>query len=205
MAALIIIPGVVNGLTPDAPTGRPPVSQGQQGQEPAEEVVEEDTTVEIPDMVGMTVADAVAALAAVNVTLDLPADIADDWIVTSQTVPGGDRIEPGDPLSIAAEAPKPKMTPAQESALQSAQSYMRTVGGFSRQGLIEQLEYEQFSTADATFAVDNGGFDWAAAADSAASYMETVGGFSRGSLIDQLLYEGFTQAEAEHGANSVGL
>jgi hypothetical protein len=80
------------------------------------------------------------------------------------------------------------------------------VPGFSRLGLIDQLLYEGFSEADATYGVDVQGADWfQQAAISAADYIRYVGGFSRQSMIDQLLYERFTQAEAEHGANSVGL
>ena len=79
----------------------------------------EDTRVEIPDMTGMTVAEAVAALALVNITLELPADVGDDWIVSSQTVPGGSKIEPGDPLSISA-------------ASRRTSSLVRLTGGVSR-------------------------------------------------------------------------
>lgn len=102
-----------------------------------------------------------------------------------------------------AEPAEPEFTVSQEQALISADSYL-LMGGFSRSGLIGQLEYEDFSTDDATFAVDALDVDWnEQAALSAASYME-MGGFSAQGLLDQLLYEGFTQDEAEHGVGSVG-
>jgi hypothetical protein len=96
------------------------------------------------------------------------------------------------------------MTVSQENAVESAESYL-SYSGFSREGLIEQLEFEEFSTADATFAVDNVTVDWMAEAEqSAASYMD-YSSFSRSGLIDQLEFEGFTSDQAEHGADSVGL
>lgn len=103
-------------------------------------------------------------------------------------------------------APKPTVTVSQSNALKSAGSYLKSVGGFSYSGLIEQLEYEKFSPEDATWAADNCGADWnAQAKQSAASYMKSVGGFSRGGLIEQLEYEGFTPEQAAIGADSVGL
>jgi hypothetical protein len=71
--------------------------------------------------------------------------------------------------------------------------------------LIEQLEYEKFSTADATYGVDAQNADWnAQAARSAKEYL-AYSSFSRLSLIDQLVYEGFTQAQAEYGVSTTGL
>jgi len=112
-----------------------------------------------------------------------------------------------DPSSAPAPAPSaPAPSVSQQSALDSANSYLQNVGGFSRSGLIKQLVFDKFSNADATWAVDHTGADWMAqAAASASSYMKNVGGFSRGSLIDQLTFDGFTYAQAAHGASSVGL
>lgn len=93
---------------------------------------------------------------------------------------------------------------AQVSAQRSAESYLAT-GPLSRSSLITQLEFEEHSTADATWAVDQLGVDWdEQAARSAASYLETMP-FSRDGLIDQLVSEGFTQEQAEYGAKRAGL
>ena len=76
---------------------------------------------------------------------------------------------------------------------------------FSREGLIEQLEYEGFSNEDATYGADNSGADWMEqAAKSAESYLDFTS-FSRQGLIEQLEYEGFTEEQAIHGADSVGI
>lgn len=78
-------------------------------------------------------------------------------------------------------------------------------GGFSKAGLVDQLKFEQFTQADAEYAVNHVDVDWnAQAVQSAESYMD-MGGFSRASLIDQLKFEQFTQAEAEYAVNHVGL
>ena len=96
------------------------------------------------------------------------------------------------------------MTVAQQNAVRSAESYL-SFTNFSRTGLIEQLEYEGYSTAQATHGVDSIVVDWnEQAAGSARSYLEFMG-FSRQGLIDQLLYEGFTLAQATYGVDQVGL
>ena len=79
------------------------------------------------------------------------------------------------------------------------------VSGFSKEGLVEQLEFEGFSNKDATFAVNNIDVDWnEQAARKAENYLD-VSGFSRQGLIEQLEFEGFTAKQAAYGAKSVGL
>lgn len=96
-----------------------------------------------------------------------------------------------------------RATTSQKNALASAKSYL-SFSAFSYTGLIEQLEYEKYSTNDATYAADNCGADWnEQAAKSAKSYL-SISSFSRQGLIDQLLYEGFTQAQAEYGVSKNG-
>lgn len=50
-------------------------------------------------------------------------------------------------------------TVSQRNAVRTAKSYL-SYTAFSRKGLIQQLEYEGFSTVDATFAVDSIAVDW---------------------------------------------
>ncbi len=95
-------------------------------------------------------------------------------------------------------------TAGQSNALKLAKSYLDTMA-FSHDGLVEQLEYEQFSHEDAVWAADSCGADWMAQAAAMAKDYLRVSAFSRGELIDQLLYSGFTREQAEHGADSVGL
>ena len=94
-------------------------------------------------------------------------------------------------------------TLGEQNALKEAISYLG-VSAFSKQGLIEQLEYEGYSLAEATYAVENCGANWnAQAAKSAKQYLDIMS-FSRSGLIDQLLHEGFTQEEAAYGVKAVG-
>ncbi len=96
------------------------------------------------------------------------------------------------------------MTAAQRNAVRSAENYL-SFTAFSRSGLIDQLEYEDFSTADATFAVDYLSPDYdEQAAKSAENYLEFTS-FSRQGLIDQLMYEGFTLSQATYGTDRAGL
>ena len=88
--------------------------------------------------------------------------------------------------------------------MRAAEQYL-DYSAFSRSGLIEQLEYEDYSTEDATFAVDYVAPDWnEQAAESAQTYLDYTA-FSRQSLIDQLIYEGFTVDQALFGVDSVGI
>jgi hypothetical protein len=102
------------------------------------------------------------------------------------------------------ETTAPELSVSQEQAIKSAEAYI-DYGAFSRKGLIDQLEYEDFTAKEAAYAADHITVNWMTEADqSAAAYLET-GSFSHSGLMDQLLYEGFTRAQAAHGVKSVGL
>lgn len=91
----------------------------------------------------------------------------------------------------------------QKNALRAAKNYL-SVMSFSRSGLIEQLEFEGYSTEEATFAVNNCGANWnEQAALKAKSYLDLMA-FSKDGLIDQLEFEGFTSEQANYGVKAVG-
>ena len=91
----------------------------------------------------------------------------------------------------------------EKNALRKAESYISFMP-FSKKGLIEQLEYEGFSTEASTSVVEYLNVDWnEQAAKKAKSYIEFMA-FSRSGLIEQLLYEGYTQKQAEYGVAAVG-
>jgi len=97
-----------------------------------------------------------------------------------------------------------RSTVSQRNALAKAKTYLRTIP-FSYSGLIQQLEFDQFSSADAIYGADNCGADWdEQAAKKAKTYTNTMA-FSRGGLIDQLEFDGFTNPQAKYGADAVGL
>lgn len=109
------------------------------------------------------------------------------------------------PTAMPTSTPEPTatVTIGQKNALRKAKDYL-AYSFFSYTGLIAQLEYEQFSTEDATYAVDNCGANWnEQAAKKAQQYLD-YSSFSREGLIDQLEYEGFTPEQAEYGVTAVG-
>ena len=108
--------------------------------------------------------------------------------------------EAPEPETEEPAAEEPKLTGSQKNAVKSAESYL-AFAAFSRSGLIKQLEFEEFSKADAEFAVDYLNVDWnEQAAKSAESYLDLTS-FSRSGIIKQLKYEVFTDAQAKYGAD----
>ena len=116
-----------------------------------------------------------------------------------------------EPKKVPEKAPtttKPALESVKEAigernARWEAAEYLK-MSVFSRSGLIEQLEYEGFTTTQAEYGVDAQGANWnAQAALEAAEYLK-MSAFSRSGLIEQLEYEGFTTTQAEYGANAVG-
>ena len=147
-------------------------------------------------------------------TIDIE-DFADNFVQTIKfdvTKEVHDTPTPEPTQATTPEAtPTPEQEPAaeaspsmeQSNALKSAKGYL-DFGAFSHSGLIEQLEYEGFSTEAATYAADNCGADWnEQAAKSAQGYLD-FSSFSRAGLIEQLEYEGFSTEQAEYGASVVG-
>ena len=117
--------------------------------------------------------------------------------------------DPTPTASDTAEEPAPiapdtsAASVSQQNALESAASYLN-YSHFSYTGLIDQLEFEGFSTEDATWAVDRCGADWnAQALGQAGDYLD-YSAFSYTGLIDQLEFEGFTTEQATYAVDSCG-
>jgi hypothetical protein len=73
---------------------------------------------------------------------------------------------------------------------------------FSHDGLIGQLEFEGYSTEDATYGADNCGADWNEQAVKKAGQYLSHTSMSRSGLIGQLEFEGFTHEQAAYGADN---
>lgn len=105
--------------------------------------------------------------------------------------------------STNSNASTPSPTTGEKNALRTAREYLN-ISAFSYTGLIHQLEYEGYSTEEATYAADNCNANWnEQAAKSAKEYLD-ISSFSRQGLIDQLIYEGYTQEQAEYGVTRNG-
>lgn len=130
----------------------------------------------------------------------------------------GNQITPNEPVNQPAEQPAPPATkpaaqpttPAsnvsagESNALKSAKSYL-DMGGFSKESLKGQLEYEGYDANQIQYALDNCGADWKnQALMSAKSYLGCNIGFSKLGLTEQLEYEGFTSDEVRYAIDNCG-
>lgn len=105
--------------------------------------------------------------------------------------------------STSSSTSTPSPTTGEKNALRTAREYL-SFSAFSYTGLINQLEYEGYSTEEATYAADNCNANWnEQAAKSAKEYLD-ISSFSRQELINQLIYEGYTQEQAEYGVTQNG-
>lgn len=94
-------------------------------------------------------------------------------------------------------------TMGERNALERAHDYLDFTA-FSYLGLIDQLEFEGYSTEEATYAADHCGADWnEQALLKALSYLDTLA-FSYTGLIDQLEFEEFTPEQARYAVDRCG-
>ncbi|MCR2799480.1 Ltp family lipoprotein [Microbacterium sp. zg-Y818] len=206
------IGGALGGGGDDIAAEKPLASQTPStGTEDEAEEEVEPVMVDVPNVVGLTGADAQAALSSVGLQVDVAGgDVT--MPVTTQDVAAGAQAEEGSTVRLTLQE-KPKLTLAQENAIRNAEQYL-DVMPFSRAGLIQQLSSEYgsgFAAEDAEFAVatleQSGRVDWnAEAAEAAQSYLDAMA-FSRDGLFEQLTSEhgsGFTPDQANAGLAAVG-
>lgn len=94
-------------------------------------------------------------------------------------------------------------TTGEKNALRAAQNHLSSMP-FSYNGLVKQLEFEQYSHNEAVYAADNCQADWNEQAEkSAKNYMELMS-FSRDGLIEQLEFDGFSHEQAVYGVEQNG-
>lgn len=130
-----------------------------------------------------------------------------DSMVTPDPIPQEPEVtqEP-EPEPVVTEEPEPEgpvETLSQSNARSTAGDYIDS-SGFSRSGLIDQLKFEGYSTADSTYAVDAIEVNWnEQAARTAQAYLDSSS-FSSSGLYDQLVFEGYTSSQANYGLSAVG-
>lgn len=93
--------------------------------------------------------------------------------------------------------------PAGSEIEKKAEDYLK-IDAFSREGLIEQLEYEGYAESDAETAVNSLKIDWQKQADKKAKSYLSIDAFSKKGLTEQLKYVGFTSEEAELAVSGCG-
>lgn len=157
-----------------------------------------------------------ALIALVVIVAAMPGDEKDDGAKDSQVQPKVEDVKAPE-MEKSGMAPDGKPNPEPEAepefkdtattgeknALKKAQSYL-SFSAFSYDGLIGQLEYEQFSHDEAVYAVENCGADWNEQALLKAKSYLSMSGFSYTGLIGQLEYEKFTTEQATYGAENCG-
>lgn len=115
--------------------------------------------------------------------------------------------QPAPPATKPAAQPTPpdsNVSAGESNALKSAKSYL-DMGGFSKESLKGQLEYEGYDANQIQYALDNCGADWKdQALESAKSYLSDDIGFSKLGLMDQLEYEKFTSEEIQYAIDNCG-
>lgn len=100
--------------------------------------------------------------------------------------------------------PASNVSAGESNALKSAKSYL-DMGGFSKESLKGQLEYEGYDANQIQYALDNCGADWKKQAlMSAKSYLGSNMGFSKLGLTEQLEYEEFTSDEVRYAIDNCG-
>lgn len=144
--------------------------------------------------------DSSASLTHESLGIDCYFNFLDGTIVLYSSLNG----QRNDDLTLVKLSPdEAEPTFGEQNALKSAQSYL-SITAFSHSRLIQQLEYEGYSNAEATYGADRCGANWCEqAAKCAANYLK-ISAFSQDGLIQQLKFEGFTDTQAAYGAAQNG-
>ena len=89
------------------------------------------------------------------------------------------------------------------SAVEVAKKYVDS-GNYSYSALIDKLQQDGFSTADAEYAANNCGADWNKMASDEAKALIGSGTYTKDELIDKLIFKGYTFEQAAAAAEANG-
>ena len=99
--------------------------------------------------------------------------------------------------------PSGSATVSQQNALKKAKDYLNVMP-FSYDGLVKQLEHDQFSHTDAIYAVENCGANWnQQALEKAKDYLNVMP-FSYEGLVKQLEHDQFSNSQATYAVKNCG-
>lgn len=88
--------------------------------------------------------------------------------------------------------------------MEKAKDYLATMA-FSYSGLKAQLEFDKFTSSQATYAVNICCANWNEQAVKKTKEYLSVMSFSRDRLIEQLKFDDFAQSQAEYGVLQAGM
>ena len=89
------------------------------------------------------------------------------------------------------------------SAVEAAKKYLDS-GSYSYTALVDKLQQDGYSTADAEYAANNCGADWNKKAAEEAKALISSGTYTKEELIDKLMLKGYTFEQAASGAEANG-
>lgn len=131
-----------------------------------------------------------------NVTVEAP--VSAENVDTSKT----EKHDSDDTATTIVET-EAQLTLGEKNALASAKNYLRFTA-FSYEGLISQLEFEQYSREEAVYAADHCGADWCEQALKSAKNYLSFSAFSYDGLIRQLEFEKYTNEQAVYAVDHCG-
>lgn len=138
------------------------------------------------------------------------ADEDEDLVADPDIEYVGDEIEestdfvetPKETSSSSSEAQNDSVTREQKNALGAAEDYL-DFSSFSKQGLYDQLIFEEYPADAAQYAIDNISTDWNEnALQTAQDYLD-FSSFSDQGLYDQLIYDKYTAEEAQYAIDNL--
>ncbi|MCL1998465.1 MAG: Ltp family lipoprotein [Turicibacter sp.] len=145
-----------------------------------------------------------------NITDWSPVDHIDDAFIWGRPADWVRNQVVQQPPTATVPAPQPEQpsanptteTAGQTNARLAAQRYLEVMS-FSRQGLIDQLIFDNFTFEDSVHGVDSINANWnEQAIRHSQRHLDNMS-FSRQGLINQLVFENFTVEEATHGVDSI--
>ncbi len=137
--------------------------------------------------------------------IDCIAHTPGEWEIETKPTATSDgvKVQKCTVCDISIQEEEFSLTIGQKNALREAESYLKHMA-FSREGLIDQLEYEGYAEDDIIFAVDNVEVNWNEECyEDAQSYLDLMS-FSKSGLMDQLEYEGYTYEQIQYAIEKVG-
>ncbi|MDT2390987.1 Ltp family lipoprotein [Enterococcus dongliensis] len=111
-------------------------------------------------------------------------------------------VAPYESSSSSVEIQDNSVTREQRNALDTAAAYL-DYSAFSKQGLYDQLIFEEYPADAAQYAIDNISADWNQnALQTAKDYLDFTS-FSDQGLYDQLIHDKYTPDEAQFAINNL--
>lgn len=129
--------------------------------------------------------------------------INENMTALTENLDEGNVIAETETIVVEEESSKEDEVPRElRNALKSAEAYVKILP-FSKEGLYEQLIFEEYPVDAAQYAVDNLVTDWNANALKAAIQYQDIMPMSLSGLYDQLIFEGYTTSQSQYAIDNL--